>query len=116
MFEKDKLNILSMLDAVGKIFEYTKGYNNADEFYNSKRDFDAAMMNFIVLGKMVTRLSEPFTERFNGIDWYKIRGFRNIVARNYFGIDAEEVWEIIRFHLPKLRDDLNEIADNIFLS
>lgn len=56
MFEKDKLNILSMLDAADKIFEYTKGYSTADEFYNSQRDFDAAMMNFIVLGEMVTRL------------------------------------------------------------
>jgi len=113
MFEKDKLNILSMLDAVDKIFEYTKGYSNADEFYSSQRDFDAAMMNFIVLGEMVTRLSEEFTGKFNSIDWYKIRGFRNIVAHNYFGIDAEEVWEIIRFHLPKLRNDLNMILDSM---
>ncbi len=113
MFEKDKLNILSMLDAADKIFEYTKGYSTADEFYNSQRDFDAAMMNFIVLGEMVTRLSEVFTEKFNCIDWYKIRGFRNIVAHNYFGIDAEEVWEIIRFHLPKLRNNLNMILDSM---
>jgi uncharacterized protein with HEPN domain len=113
MFEKDKLSILSMLDATDKIFEYTKDYSNADEFYNSQRDFDAAMMNFIVLGEMVTRLSEPFTEKFNSIDWYKIRGFRNIVAHNYFGIDAEEVWEIIRFHLPKLRDELNNILQHL---
>jgi len=49
MFEKDKLNILSMLDAVDKIFEYTKGYSNADEFYSSQRDFDAAMMNLTSL-------------------------------------------------------------------
>lgn len=113
MFEKDKLNILSMLDAVGKIFEYTKGYSTADEFYNSQRDFDAAMMNFIVLGEMVTRLSDQFTEKFNQVDWYKIRGFRNIVAHNYFGIDAEEVWEIIQLHLPKLRDNLNTILDSM---
>ena len=113
MFEKDKLNILSMLDAADKIFEYTKGYSTADEFYNSQRDFDAAMMNFIVLGEMVTRLSDQFTEKFNQVDWYKIRGLRNIVAHNYFGIDAEEVWEIIRFHLPKLRDNLNLIIDSI---
>ncbi len=113
MFEKDKLNILSMLDAADKIFEYTKGYRTADEFYNSQRDFDAAMMNFIILGEMVTRLSEEFTEKFSQVDWYKIRGFRNIVAHNYFGIDAEEVWEIIRFHLPKLRDNLNLIVGSI---
>ena len=113
MFEKDRLNILTMLDAVAKIFDYTKEYSNADEFYRSQRDFDAAMMNFIILGEMVTRLSDQFTEKFNQVDWYKICGFRNIVAHNYFGIDAEEVWEIIQFHLPKLRDNLNTIIDSM---
>ena len=110
MFEKDKLNILSMLEAAEKIFDYSKAYDDPDEFYESQRDFDAAMMNFIVLGEMVTRLSEQFTEKFDHIDWYKIRGFRNIVAHDYFGIDAEEVWEIIQYHLPKLKDNLNKLV------
>lgn len=108
MFEKDRLSVLSMLEAIEKIFDYSKDYDNPDDFYESQRDFDAAMMNFIVLGEMVTRLSEQFIEKHNHIEWYKIRGFRNIVAHNYFGIDAEEVWEIIQFHLPKLKNEINE--------
>jgi len=108
MFEKDRLSVLSMLEAIEKIFDYSKNYDNPDDFYESQRDFDAAMMNFIILGEMVTRLSEQFTERYNHIEWCKIRGFRNIVAHNYFGIDAEEVWEIIQLHLPKLKNEINE--------
>ncbi len=108
MFEKDRLSVLSMLEAIEKIFDYSKDYDNPDDFYESQRDFDAAMMNFIILGEMVTRLSEQFIEKYNQIEWYKIRGFRNIVAHNYFGIDAEEVWEIIQFHLPKLKNEINE--------
>jgi uncharacterized protein with HEPN domain len=68
------------------------------------------MMNFIVLGEMVVRLSEQFTEKYKQVDWYNIRGFRNIVAHDYFGIDAEEVWEIIQSHLSKLQNDLKEIV------
>ena len=113
MFEKDKLNLLSALDALNKISEYCKVFNNADEFYTSQRDFDAAMMNFIIIGEMVARLSEEFTEKYSYIDWHKIRGFRNIVAHNYFGIDAEEVWDIIQSHLPKLEDDLNRIVAHL---
>lgn len=62
---------------------------------------------------MVTRLSEEFIEKYNFVDWYKIKGFRNIVAHNYFGIDAEEVWDIIQNHLPKLKDDLSKIVSEI---
>ena len=109
MFEKDKLNLLSALDATNKISVYSNDYNNADDFYANTRDFDAAMMNFIIIGEMVVRLSDEFIEKYNNVDWHRIRGFRNIVAHNYFGIDAEEVWDIIRSHLPKLKNDLNNI-------
>lgn len=109
MFEKDKLNILTMLDAIEKIAKYTSGYKNADDFYDNERDFDASMMNFIIIGEMVSRLSDKLIEENNQIDWFRIRGFRNIVAHDYFGIDAEEVWQIIKNHLPKLGNDLRAI-------
>ena len=38
MFEKDRLNILSALEAVKKISEYTKGYHTADDFYHYRGD------------------------------------------------------------------------------
>jgi uncharacterized protein with HEPN domain len=42
-------------------------------------------------------------ETHDQIDWFKMKGFRNIIAHNYFGIDAEEVWQIIQNKLPKLK-------------
>jgi uncharacterized protein with HEPN domain len=36
-------------------------------------------------------------------DWHKAKGFRNIIAHNYFGIDAEEVWQIIHTSLKVLK-------------
>ncbi len=109
MFEKDKLNILTLLDAIEKITKYTSGYKNADDFYENERDFDASMMNFIIIGEMVSRLADKFIEANSQIDWFRIRRFRNIVAHDYFGIDAEEVWQIIKNHLPKLEKDLQAI-------
>ncbi len=109
MSEKDKLNIQTLLEALGKITQYSSGYKNADEFYENQRDFDASMMNFIIIGEMVLRLSDKFIEENSQIDWFKIRGFRNIVAHDYFGIDAEEVWQIMKAHLPKLQNDLHAI-------
>jgi len=113
MSEKDRLNIISMLDAIDKVLEYSADYQNADEFNEHQRDFDAAMMNFIIIGEMVGRFSERFIKEHPHIEWFKIRGFRNIVAHNYFGIDAEEVWQIIQNKLPQLKLDLQNILDNL---
>ena len=113
MCEKNRLNILSILDSIKKILEYSKGYSNADQFNENQRDFDAAMMNFIIIGEMVARLSDEFIEKYDHIEWFKIRGFRNIVAHNYFGIDAEEVWQIIQNRIPELQKELQKILANL---
>ena len=106
MPDKDTLNILTILDSIDKINEYTKNYSDADEFHANQRDFDAAMMNFIIIGEMVVLLSDEFIDEHKNLEWLKIRGFRNIVAHNYFGIDAEEVWEIIKKDLVVLEKEL----------
>ena len=42
-----------------------------------------------------------------------VKGLRNIVAHNYFGIDAEEIWQIVQTHLRKLNDEVSTILDEI---
>ena len=89
--------------------EYTSGFGSADDFNNDYRNFDATMMNFVVIGEMVDKLSEGFKKEHSEIDWINIKGFRNLVAHDYFGIDAEEVWQISKDKIPKLKGDIQRI-------
>ncbi len=70
-------------------------------------------MNFVIIGEAVLRLSDELLEAEHHIPWAKIKGFRNIIAHNYFGVDAEEVWEIIKDHLPSLEKDINSILRKV---
>ena len=74
-----------------------------------QKSFDAVMMKFIALGETVSKLSENYKNINNNIEWNKIHSFRNIIAHDYFGIDEYEVWQIIKFHLPKFKTDLENI-------
>lgn len=86
-------------------------FANADDFFRDTISFDATMMNFIVIGEMVDKLSyNIIKETEEEIDWYRVKGFRNIIAHNYFGIDAEEVWQIINGSLLKLKDILENLT------
>lgn len=98
-----------MVESIDKIMLYTSGLRNADAFEKDVKSFDATIMNFIVLGEAVGKLSEPFKELHSNIDWRKIYAFRNVLAHDYFGIYPAEVWEIIRKHLPKLKADLESL-------
>ena len=100
-----------MLDAVEKIQAYTRPFTTADELFGDVKAFDAVLMNFIVLGEMVDKISETLKDSTaDKIDWFKIKGFRNILAHNYFGIDAEELWQIIHKHIPKLQKEIQNLT------
>lgn len=101
------------MDAIEKIEEYVSPFADADAFFEHKINFDAAMMNFIIIGEMVDRLTDEFKEASRHIDWMKIKGFRNIVAHDYFGIDAEEVWQIAKTHLSTLKMDVKKILEEL---
>ena len=68
------------------------------------------MMQFVVIGEVVLRLDEDYKTAHSNIPWQKIKDFRNIIAHDYFGIDAEEVWQIIKADLPKLKQQISQIG------
>ncbi len=48
---------------------YTNTLSNADEFFNDKKTFDdAVMMNFVIIGEMVDKLSDKFKEENSNIE------------------------------------------------
>ena len=101
---KDFSCLLNVLDSINKIEEYSNSFSDADSFYNHSISFDASMMNFIIIGEMINKLSNDFFSKYeSNFDWLKAKGFRNIIAHNYFGIDAEEVWQIIQTTLKELK-------------
>lgn len=112
MHNKDFYILLSMLETIDKILRYTSTYKTAEELYNNDRDFDAVMMNFIVLGENVNKLSDAFKDKQKQIDWNKVYGLRNIIAHHYFGINADIVWQIIQTDLVKLHQQLKKLTNN----
>ena len=111
MLTKDQHCLESILEAIDRIIKYTSSINTADDFNNDYRNFDATMMNFVVIGEMIDKISDKFKRKHSEIEWIKIKGFRNIVAHNYFGIDAEEVWQIIKTKIPTLKSDIKLLLD-----
>jgi uncharacterized protein with HEPN domain len=109
---KDRNYILNMLDAIEKTQAYSISFKSAEDFNEDGKAFDASMMNFIVIGEMAVKISDDLKDKTSSdIDWSRIKAFRNILAHNYFGIDADEVWQIIHHHLPDLEAKLKGLTE-----
>ncbi|MCK9421999.1 MAG: DUF86 domain-containing protein [Bacteroidales bacterium] len=109
MYSKDETIVCQMLEIIDKIQGYTNPFTTPVEFFNDTKSFDATLMNFIALGEIVMKLSESFKDKHADIDWIEIYDFRNVIAHDYFGIDEEEVFQIIQNHVPQLKTALLRI-------
>jgi len=110
---RDRPNLLAMLDAIARISEYTRGIASPETFSAESIVFDATLMNFVVIGEMADRLSRDLKARHDEVDWQKIKDFRNIVAHDYMGVDAEEVWQILTGDLSVLEMQLREMVASL---
>jgi uncharacterized protein with HEPN domain len=60
MSTKDTHRLESILEAISKILKYTNRFKNQDDFFEDEEAFDASLMNFVVIGEMVSKLGEGF--------------------------------------------------------
>jgi uncharacterized protein with HEPN domain len=109
---KIKFNLMAFLEAIEKIETYSAYYSDGDDFYHDAKSFDATMMQFVVIGEIISRMDDDYKNQHQSIPWTKIKNFRNIIAHDYFGIDADEIWSIIQLHLIPLKEDIKRLLDN----
>jgi len=106
MSDRDSiLLILDMLESAERILQYTESMSYYD-FIHDPRTFDAVIRNFEIIGEAANQLPESIRNDTAQIPWNEIRGFRNKIVHNYFGIDPVIVWTIISDFLPDLISQL----------
>lgn len=67
---------------------------------------DAIERNLQIIGEATNHLPERITAGHPEIPWPQIRGFRNILVHQYFGVDIDTVRDVIQTHLPRLETAL----------
>ena len=100
---KRNTNLLldDMLQSAKKIKVYTKDID-FDIFISDDKTKDAVVRNFEIIGEAANRIEPNFRNANPEIEWKRIRGFRNRIVHDYFGIDYSVVWEIIEKYLDDL--------------
>lgn len=88
------LLLLDMKESAEKILKYTKGLSFND-FLDDDKTIDAVVRNFEIIGEASIRIDDDFKLDNSQIEWKKLKGFRNRIVHEYFGIDYEIVWSII---------------------
>ena len=101
-----------IIESIQKIKIYTSGLSLAD-FLKDDKTIDAVIRNFEIIGEASNRIPDEIRDKFQLVNWHRIRGFRNRIVHDYMGIDYEIVWEIIEKDLDELKNKIQQIRDSI---
>lgn len=71
---------------------------------------DAVERNLQIIGETASHLPAEITDSHPEISWPQIRGFRNVLVHQYFGVDVETVRDVIEAYLPTLKAALRTYA------
>ncbi|MBU4485543.1 MAG: DUF86 domain-containing protein, partial [Candidatus Delongbacteria bacterium] len=94
---------------IQKIDEYIKGMSFED-FMKDTKTVDAVIRNFEVIGEASKNISQEIKDKYSDIPWLEMYLLRNKVSHEYFGIDHEIIWDVIKNYLPKNMEQITEIA------
>jgi uncharacterized protein with HEPN domain len=107
---------LEVDEAIRRIERRFVGINTSDDFVHDDDGLDrldGICMMLIAISENIKRIDkiagQDLFAQFPEIDWSGIKGIRNILAHDYFNIDAEEIYKICSSDLPILKRSLENI-------
>lgn len=103
-----RLRIQDMLEAIERIQDYTAGMNAVD-FCADRKTIDAVIRNLEVIGEAARHVPDEIVAQYPELPWEEMRGMRNILIHEYFGVSVPILWHTVTANLPLLAPKLCEL-------
>ena len=107
-----RLFLTDILEAIDKVERYTASLS-FEAFEGNDMAVDAVVRNLEIIGEAARQISPNVRERYAGIDWVAVVGFRNIVIHEYFDVDVDIVWTIATQRLAQLQGVVQQILEDM---
>ena len=108
-----ELFIVDIFVSIQKIKNYTSSFNNPNDLLHSSLHWDATIRQLEIIGEALNKLLDDEKFSSQAPEYFrKVVNFRNNIVHGYFGIDLNEVWNVITVHLNILENDIRSIIKN----
>jgi uncharacterized protein with HEPN domain len=106
-----RFRIEDILFAVYAIQKYIHGLTY-DDFKKDAKTVDAVVRRLMIIGEAASHIPEEISSKVTAIDWRLIRGMRNVIVHEYFGISDKIIWDTIQEDLPGIIEPLQRLIDS----
>jgi len=119
--KKDLFHLLGILESAGKISDYSKGIETADEFIRAQNQmvYNACLTLLTNICEELEKLSAETKSKLTKLDLRAIKGMRNRIVHDYQNLDSYIIFDAIQKDLPPLKNTLYDVIsaglkNNIF--
>ena len=106
--ERDIFRLEHILESAEKIEKIVGQVGSLELFLDKWIEQDAMIRNFEIIGEASSHISDYTKGKYPQIEWYKLRGMRNLVAHEYFGIKLETIWTTATTNIPVLKKQIQK--------
>ena len=104
--------IQDISESIERIVSYTHNMDY-DHFKRDSKTQDAVLRNIEILGEAVKSLSEKIKSQNSQIPWKNIAGTRDKLIHDYFGVNIDVVWNIVKHDIPDLHSSIKIIINSL---
>jgi len=97
-----KFRLEDINNALELIFEYVKDMDYG-AWREDRKTIDAVIRNIEIIGEAAANIPEDIQEQYTDIPWYQMKGMRNVLIHEYFGVDIDVLWKTVSEDLPALK-------------
>jgi len=95
-------------DSLDLIAEYVRELDY-ESWQNDQKTIDAVIRNIEIIGEAASHVPENIQERYADVPWHQMKGMRNILIHEYFGVDIDVLWRTVQEDLPSLKIKIQKV-------
>lgn len=109
---KNSSKYLEKIYHIKREIEYLNKTSNSllfSNFISNETLKRAFVRSLTVIGEAVKAIPNEIKKKYEDIEWNRIAGMRDILIHQYFGVDYDIVWDVLKNKIPILEKTINRL-------